>query len=1453
MMPHYRHKWIANRLMVVASMALSSIALLSIVFPSHVQAQPSLQYAQPSSIVPGQMTEVVLVGDKLTEPLKVWTSIAVQTEMVSVAPNEIRLKITAPADLPIGPFGLTVAGADGMALPIGLLVDALPTTLEASDNHDLARAQAISERAAVDGTSDGASSDFFRLRATADQRLTVEVRSHFLSSSIDPLVRLLDSQGNELAQNDDLPNSSECRIVFDAKKDVEYLVEVRDSKFAAGGKYRLRVGDFFPVQALYPPVVTSDQVVKLSACSSETDELVLPDWKAPSTATQLFRYVPVYAPSGAVSWGSILVTPKSVVVENEALDINTASGGTVPVVLTGRLLASGDQDRFAVALKKGEAIRCTALTSLLQSPARLKIKILHPDGRMLAESPVNEASEWRFDFVSPEDSIYTILVEELLQRGGPEYVYAIQIDVSGYVTAALKGDANARDRILLPGNTGVFPIDVILDRFGYEGPVQFQAQNLPAPYRVLNPLAPAAAKEHRLWVIVQGENSPAEVPLAGLNWSVIPVEAQHKEPTSISSRSIWRLRTPALPYPPLWRDGLMVLAKVSEAEPFFKVTPATSSLSFGAGVKQIKTSIQLERLKPEFKEVPQWHILSSTAGITAQVTMEGDVAQVVIDRADENQMIRGRIEWVAVAEFGGKGRRETVALDIETAPERLEVFPPEIALTHANDKSQLVVSAIYPNGDIRDVTHSASYVFPDDKIAAMDGSRIVPRSDGETTLKIASAGLETTVPVRVVHANVVQPVGFETGALVALSKQNCSSGACHGSPSGKGGFRLSLRAYDPVLDQLTLLREETGRRVNVLEAEASLLLEKPLMKVVHGGGVQIRKEDAAYRVLKQWIAEGAKLDPVDAPRVARLQIYPAGKRVLRSPSNSQQLSVVAIMSNGTMKDVTEIAAYSVSDTSVCTVDAHGLVKRQKRGEAAVLVRFLEHLESLTLTFVDDEGSFAWNNPPVNNYIDEKVDNKLKLLQFTASPTCSDSEFLRRVYLDVIGILPTLEETDAFLANSDPAKRSQLIDRLLERPEYARFWAVKWGDLLKMTNKKIGADGLYKYHRWVEDSIRKNIPYDRFARELLTSSGSTLENPAANFYRAAVDMNDCVETISQVFLGSRLQCAKCHNHPFERWTQDNYYGMGAFFERVRRTNTPRPNESLVWISQQGEVTQPRTGKVMQPWVPAQGSLASVDEQDRRRSFVDWLVQPNNPYFAKMEVNRIWSQLFARGIVDPIDDFRDSNPPSNPELLEALAQDFVKSGYDRKHMLRTILNSRTYQASFEPLATNAEDEKYGSHQVPRLLSAEQLMDAVVTTLGVAEPLGGLPADRKATQLPAPDIVKVDFLKVFGQPERETVCACERSKDTNLGMAIEFFNGSFLHGKLKHPQTRFRQSLAAGKPIDQVIREMYLAAVCRQPTDHELQAAVKHVAANPDPALAMEDICWALINTDEFIFQH
>jgi hypothetical protein len=454
---------------------------------------------------------------------------------------------------------------------------------------------------------------------------------------------------------------------------------------------------------------------------------------------------------------------------------------------------------------------------------------------------------------------------------------------------------------------------------------------------------------------------------------------------------------------------------------------------------------------------------------------------------------------------------------------------------------------------------------------------------------------------------------------------------------------------------------------------------------------------------------------------------------------------------------------------------------------------------------------------------------------------------------VIGILPTVDETKSFLEDAATDKRATLIDRLLERDEYAKFWSLKWGDLLKMTSKSIGEEGLYKYHRWVEDALRENMPYDEFARHLLTASGSTLANPPANFYRTATDMNECVETISQVFLGARLQCAKCHNHPFERWTQDNYYGLGAFFHRIERRNTQRPGEMFVYTSATGEVTQPRTGQQMEPWLPKVGTVEVNESDDRRDLFVDWLIDPENPYFARIEANRIWSQLFSRGIVDPIDDFRASNPPVNQPLLDALAKDFAASGFDAKHLLRKILNSRTYQASYQTSVFNQADTLYFSHQHPRMLSAEQLLDAVNHTTGLTQTLGNLPAGTKATHLPAPDLVKIDFLRVFGQPERSTVCACERSDDSNLGMAIELFNGSSIHEKLRDPKNRFRRAIAAGQPIEAVVHELYLAAVCRPPTEVEIKAMLAHCEKREDAAAGLEDVCWALLNTDEFLFQH
>lgn len=792
------------------------------------------------------------------------------------------------------------------------------------------------------------------------------------------------------------------------------------------------------------------------------------------------------------------------------------------------------------------------------------------------------------------------------------------------------------------------------------------------------------------------------------------------------------------------------------------------------------------------------------------------------------------------------------AIQIGT-PARLEVFPAAVKLSGKGAAAQLVVIGHYADGSQQDLTRAATFAVANAELATIDKSTIRGQKDGQTEVTISAGGQQVKVAAEVVNSATAPRLSFEFDALVALSKQGCNSGACHGSPSGKGGFRLSLRAFDPVLDNLTLIREDLGRRTNTLTPDESLLLLKPLMKVPHGGGQKLKKGNPAYTALRAWIEQGCQADPATQPRCVKIEVSPPTGRLFKFPAHTQQLAVRAHFSDGTSRDVTPLACYSSSDSEVAEVTEGGLVIGKNRGEAAIIIRYLEHIESCFLTFVKDIPGYEWQNPPTNNYVDELTYAKLKQLQYLPSGLCSDEEFLRRVHCDVIGTPPTVDEVRAFMADGAPDKRAKVINALLDRPEYARFWALKWGDLLRLTSQQIGNSGTFKYHRWIERALATNMPYDQFAKELLVASGSTLQNPAANFYRTAADTNECVETISQVFLGARLQCAKCHNHPFERWTQDNYYGMAAFFNRVQRRKSARPDELVVYMARAGEVTQPRTSKQMKPWLPQRGEVDPPADGDRRDIFANWLTEKNNPYFAKIEVNRLWSHLLGRGIVEPADDFRESNPPSNAALLDKLAQDFVEHGYDRKHVLRTILNSRTYQADFRPNAMNKDDVKYFSHYQPRLMSAEQLLDAICAVTDLPETFAGLPAGTKATQLPAPDLAKHEFLKIFGQPERQTVCACERSSDSNLGMAIQFFNGPLIYGKLRDANNRFRKGITAGKKHDEIIEELYLAAVSRKPTPKELEASLAHIAAKGDPVVGLEDVCWALLNTNEFLFQH
>lgn len=788
----------------------------------------------------------------------------------------------------------------------------------------------------------------------------------------------------------------------------------------------------------------------------------------------------------------------------------------------------------------------------------------------------------------------------------------------------------------------------------------------------------------------------------------------------------------------------------------------------------------------------------------------------------------------------------------EPLPTRIEVYPPRVVLETPRREMHLVVSGHYTDGTVRDLTAEARFAPSAPDVVRVDGQRCLPVANGRTELVIAAGGQQARVPVEVRGQETPERVSFVYGAEVALTKQGCNQGACHGSPSGKGGFRLSLRAYDPELDLLTLVREGFNRRTNVFDPAQSLLLRKPLMEVAHGGGKRLSLSDPSYALLRDWIAEGCQADPADQPTCVGVEVYPR-VRTLHAPAWRQQLVVLAKFSDGSLRDVTRLASFSSSDEGVASVTDAGLVTGSERGAAAILVRYLENMQTASLTFLRDVPGFRWPNPPESNYIDREVFAQLRTLQFVPSELSSDAEFVRRVHLDVLGMLPTSDEVREFLADTRPDKRARLIDALLGRPEYAEFWGQKWADLLRVKKDKVSAAGVPKFHRWLVSAVRENLPYDEFARQLLLAEGSTYATPPANYYRATTDSADCTETTTQLFLGVRMQCAKCHNHPFERWTQDNYYGITAFFQRVQRKKTADPDELVVFVARQGEVTQPRTGKTMKPWLPLVGDAELPADADRREAFVQWLTGPENPFFARVEVNRIWGHLLGRGIVEPVDDFRESNPPTNPALLDALAADFIRHGFDRKHVLRTILNSRTYQLSSRKHDLNRTDTKYFSHARARMLSAEQLLDAICLVTGVAEKFPGLPSGMRAAALPSPD-VNHEFLKVFGQPARESACACERSSDSNLSQALQMINGPLVHGKLRDPGNRFRGWLADKQPLDQIVRELYLSALSREPSAGELDAALKHIASSgDDPARGLEDVCWALLNANEFLFQH
>jgi hypothetical protein len=801
-----------------------------------------------------------------------------------------------------------------------------------------------------------------------------------------------------------------------------------------------------------------------------------------------------------------------------------------------------------------------------------------------------------------------------------------------------------------------------------------------------------------------------------------------------------------------------------------------------------------------------------------------------------------------------KGRAQLVG-----SPIAIEVLPKAITLNGPRARQQLVVTGRYADGSVRDLTPASDFWLKSDLVSVDASGFVQARKNGESSLLVRAGSASVEVPVAVRNADTAEPVSFRNEVIAALNVGGCNMGACHGTPSGKGGFKLSLRGFDPEADYVQLTRDVLGRRTERQRPDDSLMLLKGLGRVPHEGGQRFQPTALPAQTVRAWLAEGLRDDDPKLPALTGVEVLP-GSRVQLAPARFQQLAVMAKFSDGSVRDVTRLTVFTSSDTSVADVSMNGLVEFKGPGEVAILARYLMELVTVRLTYLEPRAGFAWKAPPENNYIDRHVFAKLKLLSIPPSELCSDSEFVRRAYLDLCGVLPTGDEAKAFLVDRAPGKRARLIDGLLERPEYADFWTMKWSDVLRSSRKTIQVKGTHVFQRWLREHVKNDTGFDAVVREMLTANGSTNQNPPANYYRIARDAQNLAETTAQLFFGIRMQCAKCHYHPFERWTQDDYYSMAAWFARVRQKKDAldpgagpnQPGAELVFSDRGGEVTQPRTGKVMAPKFLGGATPAIPPRKDRRDVLAGWLTSGANPFFAKNVVNRVWYHLMGRGIVDPVDDFRDSNPSANDELLDALAKDFAANQFSFKHLIRAIMNSRTYQLSAQATELNKDDQKYFSHAVTKLLPAEPLLDAICQATEVPEKFAGMPAGTRAVQLPDGD-ANHPFLKTFGQPARELACECERESDSNLAQALQLINGPTVNDKLRAPTNRVGKLLA--RKIDEraMLDDLYLATLSRLPTDEDVKVSLEYLAKNADKRKAWEDVHWALINSKEFLFRH
>lgn len=784
-----------------------------------------------------------------------------------------------------------------------------------------------------------------------------------------------------------------------------------------------------------------------------------------------------------------------------------------------------------------------------------------------------------------------------------------------------------------------------------------------------------------------------------------------------------------------------------------------------------------------------------------------------------------------------------------------------IEIRGRDGRQQLLVTARLQDGREVDVTRQVAFVAEPAGLLTIDSTgHALPLADGSGVLRSTlgdRAAVE--IPFAVTGVSEQLPINFANQVVPIFTKFACNSGGCHGKATGQNGFKLSLLGFHPEDDYEFLVKEGRGRRLFPTSPDESLLLTKPTGRSPHGGGKRMDVGSHEYRLMRRWIEQGMPAGSSNDPHVVGIQCTP--DRRIMDRRGEQQIIVTAIYSDGSTEDVTRSALFEPNDPEMADVSVTGLMKTHDlAGEVAIMARYQGQVATFRATV--PLGQSIVDRPTVRNFIDSAVFAKLDVLGIPPSPICDDATFLRRVSIDLTGSLPKAEKVTAFLADPNPGKRDALIDELLDSAEYADYFTNKWNLVLR--NRKRPNDqveGTYAFYRWIWTTIYEDRPYNEFVAELLTASGSPTDNAAVAWYREVDQVNEQVEDVAQLFLGLRIQCARCHHHPFEKWSQDDYYGLAAFFSRVGRKNVPSGNTQLrdrrvFFVDDQGpaQARNERTGKMLAPTGLGSAALAVAPDEDPRTQLASWLVSRDNPFFARALVNRYWKHFFSRGIVEPEDDMRETNPPSNPELLQQLADHFANSGFSLKQLVRAICQSSTYQLSSLPNEYNARDKQNFSRYYPKRLTAEVLYDAFHQVTGTTENYAGMPAGTRAIQLPDSSVGPY-FLKVFGQPQGDTACECERSQEANLAQSLHLLNSNEVQNKVAAGNGR-TATLAAdtNTPLEARVTELYRWVYARDPQADELKVAVDYLQRRADqPKLAFEDILWALVNTKEFLFNH